>query len=118
MSPSEPDASGRITQPAFHQRKSFRTAVVLALYIGSYSILSANGEYRWRPSGKHRYGFGMAMSDLSLWSPAGMHWERRKSVSGEYIIDADPLGWFYLPLIAADRRWIHPTTSVFDVSME
>ena len=115
MSSTESTASGSSTvRPAFHQRKSFRTAVVLALYIGSYSILTANGEYRWRPSGEHRYGFGMAMFDLSLWCPAAMRWERRKSVSGEYIIEADPFGWFYLPLIAADRRWVHPTTNVFD----
>ena len=58
------------------------------------------------------------MFDLSLWCPAGMRWERRKSISEKYIIDADPLGWFYLPLLSADRRWFHPTTSVFDVPVD
>ena len=103
---------------AFHRHKVFFTAAaVLACYVSSYSILSVNGEYRSRPSGEYRYeGIGLAILDLHLWCPAAMHWERRKSVSGEYIIDADPLGWFYLPMIKTDRAWFHPTTSIFDAS--
>ena len=112
------DRGLRPGRAALLRRKALLAVVALALYIGSYAVLSLNGGYRWRPSGEHRYGFGMAMFDLSLWCPAGMHWERRKSVSGDYVIDADPLGWFYLPLISADRRWFHPTTSVFNVPEE
>jgi hypothetical protein len=102
-------------QTAFHRRKAFGAVIVLMLYIASYSLLSAKGEYCWRPSGEYRYQGGMAMFDLSLWRPAELCWERRKSAAGDYIIEADLLGWFYLPLIAADRRWVHPTSSVFDI---
>jgi hypothetical protein len=114
MSVSEPGGARKIARRAFHQRKSFPIAAVLAVYLVSYSILSANGQYRARPSGEHRFAFGLAMTDLSLWCPAGMSWERRKSDSGEYIVDADQVGWLFLPLIAADRQWIHRTGHYFE----
>ena len=89
-------------------------ALLLSFYVGSYALLSACGSYRGRPSGEMRYGFGLAVTDLSLWCPAGMIWERRKSIDGEYVIDADLAGWFYYPLIQLDRTWFHPTENYFD----
>jgi len=111
MSTPEHAAAGR---PSWYRRKLVLVGMVLGLYLGSYAVLSANGRYYARPSGEIRYGFGMAVFDLSVWFPAGVIWERRKGVSGEYIIDANVAGWFYLPLLAVDRRWIHRTTNVLD----
>lgn len=101
-------------RPAFYQRRAFKIAIILAIYVGSYSILSANGQYYGRPSGKRRLSFGWAITDLYVWFPAGMTWERRKSISGDYVIDADPPGWVYLPLLLIDRKWVHPTGHYFD----
>jgi hypothetical protein len=97
------------------RRMFFRIVVGLLLYVASYSILSFNGRYLMRPSGEVRYrSSGMAAFDLFLWHPTAVNWERRRSVSGEFIIDADLLGWLYFPLLAMDRRWVHPTVNIFD----
>lgn len=68
-------------------------SMMFALYAGSYAVLSACGRYVVRPSGERRWpGTGMALMDTSLWTPAGVHWERRRSVTGKSIHDGDPLG--------------------------
>ncbi|TWT63442.1 hypothetical protein [Rubinisphaera italica] len=102
----------------FFERKTFKIAFVLLIYVGVYSILSANGQYYGRPSGELRLDSGWAITDLYVWFPAGIIWERRKSISGDYIIEADPFGWFFLPLIVADRKWVHPTGYYFDPEKE
>lgn len=87
--------------------------VMFSLYVGSYSVLSATGRYLGRPSGEIRYANNFAVTDLSLWCPRIVIWERRKSISGEYIIDANLAGWFYFPLIQLDRMLFHPTGHYF-----
>ena len=102
----------------FYERKIFKIVFVLMMYVGVYSILSANGQYYGRPSGERRLNSGWAITDLYVWFPAGIIWERRKSISGDYIIEADPFGWLFLPLIVADRKWVHPTGHYFDPEKE
>ena len=100
-----------------HGMRGYSAAIAafLLLYVLSYACLSAMGRYRARPSGEHRYaGNGMAMMDRSLWCPAGMVWERRKDISGNYVVEADPLGWLFLPLISIDRCLVHPTASLLE----
>ena len=100
-------------RPALHQRGFFRAALALLIYVDSYVILSANGAYHWRASGEHRWGHGLAVLDQTLWCPFGIRWDHRRSIDGKYIIDADIFGWFFLPAIAVDRQWIHPTKRIF-----
>lgn len=84
-------------------------SMMFALYVGSYAALSACGRYVVRPSGERRWpGTGMAVMDTSLWTPAGVRWERRRSVTGDSIFDGNLLGWCFLPVLWVDRTAIHP----------
>lgn len=84
--------------------------VVAALYVGSYVALLAAGRYVPRPSGELRYENGFALLDRHEWRPAGLVWHRWRGITGRYIVDGNPPGWFYLPLLLIDRRLVHPTS--------
>ncbi len=91
-------------------------SMMFALYVGSYAVLSACGRYVVRPLGERRWpGTGMAVMDTSLWTPAGVRWERRRSVTGNYVYESDPLGWLFLPLLSLDRRYVHPTRDLLEM---
>ncbi len=92
------------------RRQVFLTLVVAALiYIGSYCCLSACGGYHFGQSGRVRYGFGLAVSDIVIWQPEFLRWQRVSDTRGEGATRGNILGYAYCPLIAIDRWLIHPT---------
>jgi hypothetical protein len=96
------------------RRVGIRVVVCLASYVGCYTTLSTTGRYVVRPSGERRWSHGLAVMDTSLWTPRFMHWERRKQIDGKYIMDGNPLAWFFLPLLQLDRTFVHPTGRYYD----
>lgn len=96
-----------------------KRAVVLLIvavgYIGSYSTLSALGGYYISRSGKLRYnnGAGLAMSDCYVWHAKGTYWEPFVDVSHVSTSHGTFFGYFYLPLVQCDRKWVHPTIWLF-----
>jgi hypothetical protein len=63
-----------------------------------------------------RYDFGLSVSDVSIWHPAGVYWEPFVDVRGNETSRGTNLGYFYSPLIRLDRRFVHPTKQLFDES--
>ena len=100
-------------------RRSRRTwmiaaGLVLLAYLGSYVAVSSVGGYYFSQSGRIRYSFGMSVSDVSIWHPAGVWWEPYVDVRGSETSRGTTLGYFYSPLIRLDRRYVHPTEELFD----
>jgi hypothetical protein len=96
------------------RRKTWRRVLVsipcvAIIYIGSYAANSVLGGYWLKPErdGKHRWGMGLSMHTAILWQPA-------YGYSARY--NSDFLGSFYMPLVALDRAWVHPTMYVTDDS--
>jgi hypothetical protein len=83
-------------------------ALTVLLYLGSYIAMSARGEWIYSQTGKYRYSFGWAMSDVIRWDPAAAHWEPFRDIYGKDVSRGTPLGYLYSPLIRLDRRFIHP----------
>lgn len=88
--------------------------LVLLAYLGSYVAVSSAGGYDFSQSGRMRYGFGLSVSDVSIWHPAGVWWEPYVDVRGNGTSRGTILGYFYSPLIRLDRRYVHPTEQLFD----
>jgi hypothetical protein len=94
---------------------SWRTRVLtvlalIGLYVGSYVWLSALGGYYLSQSGRWRWeGIGLAEFDVVVWHPKHVQWEPFVNFRGKHTHRATLLGWFYSPLIVADRAWVHPT---------
>jgi hypothetical protein len=71
-------------------------------------VLSGKGGYMEEPSGRLRWNFGFAISDIFVWQP---YWGR-----GYYMVDlskrdewnGDVLGFLFKPLMTLDQRFIHP----------
>ena len=92
----------------------FLAAIALTiLYVGSYVILSARGEYVWSQTGKLRYTFGLSVTDIVIWDPAAAHWEPFRDIYGNDTSRGEPVGYFYSPLIRLDRKWWHPSHEIF-----
>lgn len=89
--------------------------IILAVYVGTYCLLSWNGRYWYRPSGEVRYGSGLAAFELAQWSPYGITFECRHGVDGKYITDGGVFGFIYSPLIYVDRRLVHKTRRYIEV---
>jgi hypothetical protein len=88
-------------------------AAPLVVYVGSYIILSARGGWYWSQTGKLRYDFGFAASDVERWFPAWAHWEPFRDIYGRDTSRGDLQGYIYSPLIRLDRAWVHPDREVF-----
>jgi hypothetical protein len=84
------------------------------LYALSYVGLSALGEYRPDVSGRTRWASGVGFTDCELWQPLGIYHKRYLTVGGTRTTSANPLGWFYAPLVAADRAWVHESRYLFE----
>ncbi len=82
---------------------------LLLTYVGSYSILSANGGYVFMPSGEIRYSFGLSVQDQCLWQPRYGHGQWFRQISGNYSFRGDFIGMLYYPLIRVDQIYFHPT---------
>ena len=87
--------------------------LLIAAYVGSYFVLSMRGEWRWSQTGRLRYTFGLAVSDVERWFPAGVYWEPFRDIEGVDTSRGDLLGYFYSPLVRADRAYVHPDRGVF-----
>jgi hypothetical protein len=106
-------------QRRFSKRTRFLFVLgVIAIYLGSYTILSSNGEYVWTQSGEVRYSFDMAMTDLEQWQPYKAHCQIFRSISGRLTLRGNFLGYLYSPLIIIDQKFIHPTKRIVPVPKE
>tara|TARA_R110002049_G_scaffold201707_1_gene372427 strand:- start:800 stop:1138 length:339 start_codon:yes stop_codon:yes gene_type:complete len=85
--------------------------ILLVLYVGVYITLSCLGGYYFNQSGKVRYrSMGLAVSDISTWTPKGCRFQYRfKNTRGEYVSRGNEPGYLFAPLIMLDRRFFHPT---------
>jgi len=104
----------KATETSVPRRKTWRRILVsfsciAALYIGSYAANSRLGGYWLKPErdGKHRWSMGLSMHTAILWQPAYGYCARYNS---------DLVGYCYMPLVALDRAWIHPTMYVTEDS--
>jgi hypothetical protein len=87
--------------------------LILSAYLLSYGVLSALGRYEWDISGRTRLGT-IGLTDCELWQPKGMYFKQHLSVDGTRMVVADLLGYFYAPLICADRAWVHRSHFLFE----
>lgn len=81
--------------------------LTLAIYVGSYALNSRLGGY-WlelERDGRHKWGFGLSM-------PVAVHWQPALGYQAQFKSDA--IGVLYAPLIAADRKWFHPTKYIME----
>ena len=94
-------------------------ALMLVAYAGSYTILSAMGDYRSCQSGRFRYNGALAATDLMLWQPRGTWYQSDfEDVFGSTISRGNYLGYFYAPLITLDRSVFHKTKDISGFSRQ
>ena len=89
-------------------------AAGVLLYLASYCCLSGLGEYRFSQSGSVRYTSGLSVSDVSMWHPKFLRWQRFTTVRGESTSQGNAFGCFYSPLIIIDRWLVHPTARLIN----
>lgn len=91
-------------------------SVVLLLYVGTYAVLTARGQYVLSQSGKVRYaGVGLSVSDISEWRASGCWFQAGFiDVEGKKSCRGNALGYFFAPLIVIDKKWIHKTEVLMD----
>ena len=75
----------------------------ICVYVLSYVILSAKGEYSAPiyPSPKYQWVPGLPVHDTCRWLPC-------------FYDDRKPLASIWFPLLWLDRQWIHPDYSVIE----
>ena len=94
-------------------------SLLLVAYAGSYTIFSALGDYRGTQSGKIRYGTGLAMTDIFIWQPQGIWYQRNfTTADGEMICRGNRLGYFYAPLVVLDRSIFHKTQEILEMQAQ
>ena len=81
--------------------------VTLLLYVLSYVLLSALGGYQPDVSGRTRFAGGIGLTDAYFWQPYGVYSKPYVDFTGKTRLVASPLGYFYAPMVAADRAWVH-----------
>ena len=106
--------SAAMRAPRKIRRYSLAALGVVLFYVGSYCCLSASGGYCFGQSGRVRYGFGLSVSDISIWHPKFLYWQRFTNVRGAKTTHGNILGYVYCPLIALDRWLVHPTEQLID----
>jgi len=89
------------------RRTALWTACCVAIYIGSYAVLSFTGGWIVSESGELR--MVLAISDIFEWQPRFGSCQIFRWSGGNYGLRADPLGYFYAPLILFDQRFVHRT---------
>jgi len=100
--------------PQFVRRSLVILFLALVVYVGSYCCLSACGGYYFGQSGRVRYNFGFAVSDVSMWHAKFTRWQRFQNNRGEEVTRGNTLGYLYCPMIILDRRLVHQTRPLFD----
>ena len=88
-------------------RWAIAAATIVGIYIISYCVNSALGGFWMKPvaDGKDKYASGLSIPTAVIWQPR---------IGYATPFQKDGLGFFYLPLIACDRTWIHPTKYLSD----
>jgi hypothetical protein len=97
-----------------HKRYIMIAAIVVAVYFGSYTILSLCGGYVFTQSGMVRYGFGLSVSDLQQWQPRFAFCQIFRTIDDKRTLRANFLGYLYAPLILCDQAFVHKTVHLFD----
>jgi hypothetical protein len=95
--------------PGKIQRGLLVFLAVIVLYVGLYCCLSARGSYQFMQTGRIRYGFGLSVSDVSMWQPEFIRWQQFTNVEGSATTRGNILGYVFCPLIILDRWLVHPT---------
>lgn len=99
---------GHLCLPSTRHRFKKASLFILA-YVGSYAYFTACGAYYFSRSGQLRYSSGLSVSDVSIWYPQFLYWEPFRDIEGTSTSRGSTLGYYYSPLIAVDRYWLHPT---------
>jgi hypothetical protein len=95
------------------KRASLALLAIFVLYVISYCGLSACGRHEFSQSGRIRYAFGLSVSDVSMWQPRFIRWQRFTDVRGNESSRGNFLGYFYCPMITLDRWLVHPSEQLF-----
>ena len=91
----------------------------LILYVGSYIELSCMGNYIWSQSGEIRWSTSyLSITDIIIWKPKFIWWRIFRDIDGEYVVQANLLGYLYTPLIYFDQKYIHKTKRIFPFPKE
>jgi hypothetical protein len=106
---------GSLTMRVSHnvKRASLALLAIFVLYVISYCGLSACGRHEFSQSGRIRYAFGLSVSDVSMWQPRFIRWQRFTDVRGNESSRGNFLGYFYCPMITLDRWLVHPSEQLF-----
>jgi len=93
------------------KRSILQAAIIGALYLSIYVILSLNGQYQPRPTGKFRMngGAGLAYMDAMTWEPKWLVLYKWAGVDRKNNTDANTGGYIFYPLIYLDRLYWHET---------
>ena len=83
------------------------TMALLAVYVGSYAILSIKGGWVVSESGELR--IGSAVADIIQWQPLYGECQLFHRIDDSYRLRGDALGHIYAPLIIFDQHFIHRT---------
>lgn len=103
-----------VTLPFWNWRgRGFALLALAIVYSGSYCALSAGGRYCWSQSGKMRWHGGMAVTDVAIWQPKWLYGEPFVNIYGSSRWRGTMLGYFYMPLLRCDQKWVHPTRDFF-----
>ena len=83
--------------------------VFIVLYVVSYCVLSTYGEYTPTQSGLLRYKMGLSVTDSQHWQAKYTNLRIYYDIEGDCAVQGGFLGYFYFPLIALDRKYVHHT---------
>lgn len=101
--------------PSNNTRRLLKTpegkiVAAFVVYFVVYVVLSAMGDYRFPAFGDpHSADLAPASMKTDVWQPAGVEWRILKLKSGGTRIQANALGWIFLPLLFFDRQLAHPS---------
>jgi len=111
---SETSKSPTVRNSRFSLRNFAKaTFWTMTCYVVTYCFCSGFGQYQPAQSGEIRWGFGMSVTDIVIWSPFEANWQKYTTSSGTQSSRGNLLGYFYSPLIRLDRALIHPTQNYF-----
>ena len=93
------------------KRKKFYVYILvcLGIYVGSYTVLSLFGSYYGSQSGTLRYYFGLSVTDRLIWQPAVIRGRLFTTIEGKKVYQANLAGYFFMPLLLFDQKFIHKT---------
>lgn len=98
--------------------RRFRVALgaAVAVYLSTYVVLSACGEWRSSQSGRARWPGGFPMTDILVWHPKGISGDWPRSIRGAFQFRGELPGLLFSPLLALDRWCVHRTKDLCELS--